>query len=218
MTNAGSNTLSVLRVLPDRLQVVDVVPTGDGSYSQRFPNIVTQRGDRVYVLNASGEGTITGFRLGFDGKLTPIPGSTRQLAANQDRFAPDALKDPIQVSFSPDGQHLLVSIKDGPAGPGRVLTSTVDAGGRPGKDFVRTDFANRGPFGFDFDKRGNVEVAEFVGGGRRELPHRRRRAPDADQHGGGGPPDRHLLGGHERRVRLRLQLHLRHGLELESRP
>ncbi|WIX76560.1 hypothetical protein QRX50_34565 [Amycolatopsis carbonis] len=73
VTNAGSNTLSVLRILPDRLQVVDVVPTGDGSASQRFPNSVTLHGNVVYVLNASGQGSITGFRLGFDGRLTPIP-------------------------------------------------------------------------------------------------------------------------------------------------
>ncbi|MGW4489748.1 lactonase family protein [Amycolatopsis sp. NPDC004368] len=175
VTNAGSNTLSVLRILPDRLQVVDVVPTGDGSLSQRFPNSVTQHGNVVYVLNASGQGSITGFRLGLGGRLTPIPGSTRQLRANQDRFAPDALKDPTQVAFSPDGRHLLVSVKDGPTnavipganptGPGRVLTFDVDHTGRPGKDFVRTDFANRGPFGFSFDKAGNVDLAEFVGGG-----------------------------------------------------
>ncbi|MFI5612138.1 lactonase family protein [Amycolatopsis sp. NPDC051903] len=175
VTNAGSDTLSVLRILPDRLQVVDVVPTGDGSASQRFPNSVTQHGNTVYVLNAAGQGSITGFRLGLTGKLTPIPGSTRQLQANQDRFAPDALKDPTQISFSPDGHHLLVSIKDGPTndvipganptGPGRVLTFGVDLAGRPSKDFVRTDFANRGPFGFSFDNRGNVDLAEFVGGG-----------------------------------------------------
>ncbi|HWD06193.1 MAG TPA: hypothetical protein VG674_27505 [Amycolatopsis sp.] len=113
VTNAGSNTLSVLCIRPDRLDLVDVVPTGDGSASQRFPNSVTQHGDTVYVLNAAGQGSITGFRLGLTGKLTPIPGSTRELGANQDRFAPDALKDPTQVAFSPDGRHLLVSIKDG---------------------------------------------------------------------------------------------------------
>jgi 6-phosphogluconolactonase len=174
VTNAGSNTVSVMRILPDRLQVVDVVRTGNGSTSQRFPNSVTQHGNTVYVLNASGQGSITGFRLSTRGKLTPIPGSTRQLAANQDRFAPDALKDPTEVAFTPDGRKLVVSIKDGPTnalvpgadptGPGRVLVFDVDAG-LPSKKFVRTDFDNRGPFGFGFDRRGDLTVAEFVGGG-----------------------------------------------------
>ena len=41
----------------------------------------TQHGDLVYVLNSADEGSITGFRLGEEGALTPIAGSTRGTGA-----------------------------------------------------------------------------------------------------------------------------------------
>jgi 6-phosphogluconolactonase (cycloisomerase 2 family) len=174
VANAGSNSVSVFRVHPDRLELTDVTPTGDGSPGHRFPNSVAQHDDLVYVLNSADQGSITGFRLTRSGKLIPIPGSTRELAANQQRFAPDPLYNPTQVSFTPDGSRLVVSIKDGPdpalapgteaTGPGRILTFAVDRFGRPSKAFARTDFGHRGPFGFSFDRRGNLLVGEFVGG------------------------------------------------------
>jgi 6-phosphogluconolactonase len=174
-TNAGSNTVSVFAVKEDGLQLVEVAPTGDGSSGHRFPNSVTQHDRLVYVLNAADEGSITGFRLGDQGTLTPIPDSTRTLNARQDRFAPDPLFNPTQVAFTPDGSQLIVTIKDGPAagllpgvtptGPGRVLVWSVDGDGRPAADYRQTDFANRGPFGFSFDAAGHLLVAEFIGGG-----------------------------------------------------
>ena len=190
----------MFRVRGDRLELTDVAKTGDGSRGRRFPNSVTQHGDLVYVLNSADDGSITGFRLTGAGKLVPLPGSTRGLDANQDRFAPDALYNPAQVSFTPDGDQLVVSIKDGPAagplvpgveptGPGRILVFGVGRDGRPSTQFTRTDLANRGPFGFSFDRRGNLLVALFVGGGVENgaitgaaglLPDRARRPADAD--------------------------------------
>jgi 6-phosphogluconolactonase (cycloisomerase 2 family) len=177
--NAGSNTVSVMEVASDGLRLASVTPTGDGSQGQRFPNSVTQHGDLVYVLNSADEGSITGLHLSESGQLTPISGSTRTLDANQDRFAPDALANPTQVEFTPDGAKLVVTIKDGPAagfvpdftptGPGRVLVWDVDADGMPSPDYVQTDFANRGPFGFSFGKDGHLLIGEFIGGGLEEI-------------------------------------------------
>lgn len=176
VTNAGSNDVSVFSVQHDGLTLVDVESTGDGSESHRFPNSVTQHGNLVYVLNAADEGSITGFSLANDGQLSPIADSTRILDANQQRFAPDALYNPTQVSFTPDGKFLVVTIKDGPAadaipgagieptGPGRVLTFQMMPDGRPATTYTQTDFDNRGPFGFSFDRHGNLLVALFVGG------------------------------------------------------
>lgn len=179
VANAGSNSVSVFRVHPDRLELTDVEPTGDGSPGRRFPNSVAQHDDLVYVLNSADQGSIIGFRLTRNGTLQRIDGSTRELAANQHRFAPDPLYNPTQVSFTPDGRKLVVSIKDGPdpalapgteaTGPGRILTFDVDRAGRPSKTFVRTDFGHRGPFGFSFDRHGNLLVGEFVGGPVEEV-------------------------------------------------
>jgi 6-phosphogluconolactonase len=179
VTNAGSNTVSVMDVMSDGLRLVEVAPTGDGSQGHRFPNSVTQYGDLVYVLNSADAGSITGFRLSDEGRLTPLAGSTRTLDANQDRYAPDPLANPTQVEFTPDGSKLIVTIKDGPAagfvpdftptGPGRVLVWSVDEMGLPSADYVQTDFDNRGPFGFSFSRNGHLLVAEFIGGGLEEI-------------------------------------------------
>ena len=175
VTNAGSDTVSVFGVQQDGLELKDVVPTGDSSQSQRFPNSVTQHGELVYVLNSADEGSITGFRLGEEGTLTPLAGSTRTLEANQQEYAPDPLFNPAQVAFTPDGGHLVVTIKDGPAegilpevtptGPGRVLVFSVGEDGTPSDDFVQTELDNRGPFGFSFGPDDQLLIAEFVGGG-----------------------------------------------------
>lgn len=173
VTNAGSNTVSVFRVRENGLELTDVVPTGDGSQSHRFPNSVTQHGPLVYVLNSADEGSITGFWLTPIGRLIPIPGSTRLLDANQNRFPPDALFNPTQVSFTPDGKQLVVTIKDGPpanpttgdpTGEGRVLVFQRGLDGRPSATFTQTNFNNLGPFGFSFDRQGNLLVSLFVGG------------------------------------------------------
>nr|WP_143598163.1 beta-propeller fold lactonase family protein [Tolypothrix sp. NIES-4075] len=168
VTNAGSNNVSVFRVKKDGLERTDVEPTGI------FPNSVTQYGNLVYVLNSAGEGSITGYVLNKHGNLTPIPGSTRTLNANQDSVRPDVLFNPAEVSFTPDGRHLVVTIKDGPfagalpnvipTGPSRVLVFGVGYDGKPSENFTQTDLNNGGSFGFSFDRYGNLLVSLFVGG------------------------------------------------------
>ena len=154
--------------------------SGDGPEPQRFPNSVTQHEDLVYVLNAAGQGGITGFRLRNNGTLRPLNNATCVLKANQRPSPPDALLNPAQVSFTPDGRHLVVTIKDGiragtpnvppPTGPGRILVFNVGDNGRPSCNFTEnnvtalTGVDNPGPFGFSFDSRGNLLVALFVGG------------------------------------------------------
>ena len=169
VTNAGSDTVSVFRVSRTGLTLTDVEPTPD------FPNSVAQRGERVYVLsNDGGDGAISGYRMTNQGELSPLSNSKRSLDANQDPDRPDVLFNPTQVSFTPNGRQLVVSIKDGPAegliedvtptGEGRVLTWQLDSQGRPSQNFRQTNFSNRGPFGFSFDRNGNLIQSFFVGG------------------------------------------------------
>jgi 6-phosphogluconolactonase (cycloisomerase 2 family) len=168
VTNAGSDNVSVFRVSHNGLELTDLAPT------LPFPNSIAQRGILVYVLCAAGEGSITGYILSNRGTLTPIHGSTRPINANQDPVRPDTLFNPAQISFTPDGNQLVVTIKDGPAagalpgvnptGPGRVLVFGVGRDGRPSATYTQTDLMNRGPFGFSFDRRGNLLIALFVGG------------------------------------------------------
>lgn len=173
VTNFGSDDVSVFRVFKQGLYLTDVASTRpSGDPSAGFPNSVTQHGDLVYVLNSGGAGSITGFRLSAYGTLTPIPGSTRGLIANQSFTRPDTLFNPAEVSFTPDGRQLVVTIKDAAlqvdaafTGPGRVLVFDVGPDGTPSKNFTQTNVENHGPFGFSFDRNGNLIVALFLGSG-----------------------------------------------------
>lgn len=133
--DAGSNQISVLTVRRDgSLAPVSVAWSGGSD-----PVSIAVHGRLVYVANASSVvPNYTGFRLGWDGRLHPIPGSTFTL--------PDG-SQPGDVLFNGSGTVL--------AGT-RVATSEIDsflvrAGGRllpaPGSPIGAQGL---GPFGSEF--------------------------------------------------------------------
>ena len=106
--DAGSNQISVLRI------------NGDGSLSLVHGGVVSSGGvlpvsiavhqDLVYVANSgTGGSNYTGFRLGNDGRLQPIPGSTIAL--------PDGAQ-PGDVLFDSTGTKLVGT---------RIGTSLIDS-------------------------------------------------------------------------------------------
>jgi 6-phosphogluconolactonase len=103
--NAGSGEISVFRVHGAMLSLVDKVPCRGSE-----PVAVTQHGSLVYVVNAGGTSNVTGFRLEHGGRLRPIPDSIA--------FLTTANSGAASLSFSPDGQFLLVTEK---------ITNNVDA-------------------------------------------------------------------------------------------
>lgn len=127
--NGGSGDISVFQVQDTSLRLVGRVPANGPR-----PLSLTLHGNILYALNynrqAPGNGNITGFTLSPDGRLTPLPNSTRPLSDNGN-------VDPGQVLFSPKGDLLVVTEKatnrlvlypvggDGVAGP----PSTAAAGG-----------------------------------------------------------------------------------------
>lgn len=103
--NAGSGDISVFRVHGAILSLVDRVPCGGSE-----PVAVAQRGNLLYVVNAGGSSNVTGFRLEHDGRLRAIPDSIA--------FLTTANSGAASLSFSPDGQFLLVTEK---------ITNNIDA-------------------------------------------------------------------------------------------
>lgn len=93
--NAASGTISSFRVSSAHLMLVDTVNSGGA-----FPSALTQSGNLLYVLNAGGNGSVTGFRVNPDGHLSPIPHSTRNLSGESTA--------PTAIEFSPNGQFLAV--------------------------------------------------------------------------------------------------------------
>src|SRR6266513_163967 len=106
----------------------------------------------LYVLNEGGTPNITGFTVGDDGTLTPLPGSTQPLIGG-------TAADPAQVSFNPDGTLLVVTEKAG----NRLDTYTVDENGLPSAPI---DNPSNGmtPFGSAFNNPGFLVVSEAFGG------------------------------------------------------
>src|SRR5262249_47493061 len=125
----------------DKLSLASVTPSGGMQ-----PISVTAQGPLVYVLNAGGSGNITGFRVGQDGKLTPIADSTQGLGGSA--------TGPAQVKFSNGGEFRIVTEKVA----NQIAVYDVEDGVAQAPSF--TPSAGRTPFGFDIDPRDNVIVSE----------------------------------------------------------
>ncbi len=143
--NAGSNDVSAFHVTTSGLSLTSRVASGGVR-----PISLTVHGGVVYVLNAGGDGNISGFSVGSDGTLSPIPGSTRALSGTN--------VGPAQVAFSPDGQRLVVTEKT----TNRLDVYTVDGDG-VASTATTTASAGGTPFGFAFGHRAELFVSEAAG-------------------------------------------------------
>lgn len=148
--NAGSNTVSSLRVHGDRLQLVSVVPAG-GS----FPASVTIHDGLVYVLDSGGRGTLQGYRL-RGARLDPIPGSARSLGLDNAN-PPNFLTAPGQVGLTPDGGQLIVTTKKSGSA---FDVFEVGPDGRLSATPVQTASATPVPFAFTFTPGGRLAAGE----------------------------------------------------------
>jgi 6-phosphogluconolactonase len=140
--NAASNSISEFDVRSHGLVLQSTVASGGTT-----PISLTVHDHVLYVLNADSS-NITGFLVGAH-DLIPLPRSTRALG-------PDAA-GPAQVSFSPDGDALVVTEK---------TSNTIDTF-RVGFGYVgpavSSPSAGGTPFGFDFDRRGQLLVSNADG-------------------------------------------------------
>jgi 6-phosphogluconolactonase len=142
--NAGSNEISVFRFNGNQPKLVNKVASGGVR-----PVSVTVQGNLVYVVNA-GSDDVVGFKLGDRGELWQLPNSRRTLSATATA--------PAQIQFSPDGRTIVVTEK----ATNTISTFPVKYGYLG--DRISTPSAANTPFGFSFDKRGNLIVSEAVGG------------------------------------------------------
>ena len=143
--NAGSNDVSAFQVTPGGLALTSRVSSGGVR-----PISLSVRGNVVYVLNAGGDGNISGFSVGADGALTPIVGSTRVLSGSS--------VGPAQVSFSPNGDWLIVTEKT----TNRLDVYAVGSDG-VASAVITTPSAGGTPFGFAFGHRDELFVSEAAG-------------------------------------------------------
>jgi 6-phosphogluconolactonase len=144
VANAGSDDVTVLAVEGDTLVARDRLPSGGST-----PTSVAVRGSSVYVLNSGGAANVTGFTLDADGRLAPLPGSTRTLGDGS---------DPAQVAFSPDGRTLVVTDR----AANSIHAFSVGEDGLL-SDHAEHPSAGMTPYGFDFTPDGTLIVTEAAG-------------------------------------------------------
>ena len=145
VVNAGDDTISTFAVGPHGLTLQNVVPSGGSD-----PISLTAHDNTLYVLNA-GSLDISGFAIDGHGGLTPLFGSTQALSAGA--------SSPEQIGFSPDGGALLVTNK----GSNTIDTFQVGHDGLAGAAQSNAS-ADGGPYGFDFDNRGDAIVSDAGAG------------------------------------------------------
>lgn len=174
VVNAGTATITVFRVDADGLERLSVTPSGGAR-----PVSLTVRDGVLYVLNSGevdrrlflggggalencahgGAPSITGFRVSAEGALRPIEGSTRTLSEQGDSGC-------AQVSFSPDGETLVVSERIASVDDdtvGALVSYAVEDDGTLGDKTVSAPTGS-GPFGFTFTSQGVLLATEQNGG------------------------------------------------------
>src|SRR5215472_5306762 len=147
--NAGSDTITVFSVRGDQLVRSQVI-SSDG----QFPVSITAHGNQLYVLNALGGASVSGF-VQVGGRLIPRPSWHRDLGLGTNSSTAFTAT-PGQIGFTPDGTHLVVTTKGatnsidvfkaGPFGPSAQPTVTA--------------LPSTVPFAITFDRYGHLAVAE----------------------------------------------------------
>ncbi|TFW30718.1 beta-propeller fold lactonase family protein [Duganella callida] len=136
VANAGDNTVSVFAITPaGGLMLQAVSPTGGVQ-----PTSLAFNAGVLYVTHQRGANELGAYRVGTDGKLTPL--------GQYPVLQPDAL--PTEVSISPDHQYVVVNgflRALTPTTPGNTLLAyPINADGTLAKPVASTT-AGIGPFG-----------------------------------------------------------------------
>lgn len=142
--NAGSNTISVFGINGDQLELKQTLPSGGP-----LPTSFAVHNNLVYVLDAGGDGFVSGYRIS-DGGLAAIAGSTRSLGLGNPT-SPFFVDSPAEVGFTPGGGKLIVTTKT----HGTVDVFSVLGNGQLAAEPVKNSVGNV-PFAFVFDSEGRL--------------------------------------------------------------
>ncbi len=148
VVDAGSNDIAGFKVQP-----LNLTHISNTSSAGTTPVSLTTWGNLLYVLNSGGAGSISGYQIQSNGTLSPIPGSVQALSSTSAGAA--------EISFSPDGQELVVTEK----ATNKIDVFPVGQGGAAGEVIVTSSFGLT-PYGFAFDAAGHLIVSEAAGGAK----------------------------------------------------
>lgn len=146
--NAGSNEITSFTVEHGHLAFADKEPSGGTR-----PVSVSAHDNMVYVANAGGSPNVTGFLIHNDGRLTMMPGSTVVLPGGSG-------VSPAQVSFTPNGESLVVTDK----GTNAIDIVPLSDHHEPAAAVVSIPANGPSPFGFAFAGRSKLVVTQAGNG------------------------------------------------------
>jgi len=180
VVNAGSDNFSSFRITKDGtgLEFVDTYLSALGVVSDdgTIPVSIAQREGLVYVLNVGGDGSIQGYNLKqYNCRLAPIGLATRlNQTVPASGIPPVLTSTPAQIDFTPDGNALVITIKQNDGGDPNLVNQTgslnvYDVNQTDGSagNLVQTpllrDEQGTIPFSFTFDDDGNLLLLEVFG-------------------------------------------------------
>jgi 6-phosphogluconolactonase (cycloisomerase 2 family) len=152
--NPGNNTISMFATQSDgSLALVGSAMASGGTH----PVSITENAGTVYVVNA-GDATHAPNVAGFTATANGLTANSVTLALSTESAASAA---PAQISFTPDGGHLVVTEK----GTGQIDTYAVDANGVASGLHSEVTAGGGGavPYGFAFGAGGTLLVTEAAG-------------------------------------------------------
>jgi 6-phosphogluconolactonase len=154
VVNAGTSTISMLAIQSDGSLALVGTPAASGGVQ---PVSVTEHGGVVYVLNA-GDGSHAPNVAGFTASASGLASNSVSLALSTASSASAAV---AQISFTPDGNHLVATEK----GTGEIDTYEVDASGvaTGPHSQLSAGGASSTPYGFAFDTSDTLLVTEAAG-------------------------------------------------------
>src|SRR5262249_53630998 len=155
--NAGGPQVPICHLTPDTANTPNITGFRVDRMGHMTPIDSTQPIDPGPASASSGVSCTTAAAAGFSA-LTGAPAADFQCGLNPPSFP----RSPAQIRFTPDGHHLIVSVK----GTNSIYVFQVNDDGTV--DDSPTISQSPGPalptfFGFAFDKRGHLLVTELFG-------------------------------------------------------
>lgn len=160
--NAGSDNISVFFLTKKGRPVLIQKISSQGD----FPVSMTLDDDVLYILNAGSNGSIAGFDVSKEGRLSLIEDSVRSLNTGIDGVPEGDLRNlaPGDIAFDSANRRLLIPFGRGlELGEGRLLSFAIDDDNKPSADFTEVIAPGRLPFSVDFTRNGIALVADALG-------------------------------------------------------
>jgi len=151
--NPSSNTLSMFGISSADPTSVTLLGTPQPTGGD-WPLSVSASGNTACVVNSGATNGLRCFSFSSAG-LSVIAGSDRFFNLNL-TTPPVSHTGPAQISFSPDGNSLLVSVKSQPP----MMVYSISSSGVPGMTPAVASNKGNVPFGFAFDIDGTVVLTD----------------------------------------------------------